>query len=117
MSDTHYWFSVLSKYHELELQIQDQTRIPAIPIDIGNGILLSKDVLTTIRSVSTTMNVYARNMFKHLFKPHDVIGYSLMGKGCNANRSEKQPSIDPVRRDAIIGIVEYCIVILIFLCN
>ena len=72
-------------------------------IDIGNGVLLSQEFLHTIKATSGTVNIFGRTMFRKLFQPHQLIGCSLIGKGFNANPSQKLPPVDPARRDALIG--------------
>lgn len=77
---------------------------PGDEVDIGNGVFLKREFLLTIKATSGTTNVFGRCLFKKIFESHEIIGYSLMGKGCNAiNSNEKTPSIDPRRRDALIG--------------
>ncbi len=99
--------NLTAKYEDLKAEFESSKstarKSDAGVVDIGNGILLPREFLTTIKSVSSSMNIYARNLFKHLFESHELVGYSLMGKGCNANKTSKQPSIDPIRRDALIG--------------
>jgi len=75
-------------------------------VDIGGEIVLKKSALSALKSVSPTLNVYARNVFKLAFQVDEVVGRSLMGKSCNAN-VKKSPgqnaSVDTRKRDAIIG--------------
>ncbi len=73
-------------------------------VDIGNGIFVTQQTLSAIRTVSGSMNIYARNLFSTMFGVDEVVGRALTGKGGNANKhSPKQASIDPACRDAIIG--------------
>ena len=72
--------------------------------DIGNGVIVNSSAISTIQTISSKLNVFGRNLFRAVFSTDEIVGRSLMGKRCNANgNKESLPSIDPVKRDAIIG--------------
>lgn len=86
------------------MTLKDEIKNPSEHIDIGNGFKLHREFLTTMKATcGGKANEFGRSLLKKLFEPSELVGYSLMGKGCNANKSEKLPGIDPRRRDAVIG--------------
>lgn len=106
-------FSVgfLEKVSELEEENQSlklQINNPVDEVDIGNGIMLKNEFIVTIKAASPSTNAFGRCLLRKLFENDEIIGYSLMGKGCAANKTETLPSIDPRRRDALIGKTNGC---------
>ena len=88
-----------------ELQITHERRgLATGSTDIGNGVMVNSSAITTIKTISSKLNVFGRNLFRAVFPTDEVVGRSLMGKRCNANGNrETVPSIDPEKRDAVIG--------------
>ena len=70
---------------------------------IGEGVYLPKTQLDTILALSDSPEKLARNLMRATFEENEMLGCSLFGMPCNANKSGSvRPSIDPKRRDAII---------------
>ncbi len=69
----------------------------------GSGVFLPKSQLDTILAVSHSAEKLSRNLLRALFLERELLGCSLFGMSCNANKDEAaKPSIDAKRRDAII---------------
>ena len=65
---------------------------------------MNSSAVSTIRTISSSLNIFGRNLFRAVFATDEIVGRSLMGKRCNANTGrELLPSIDPLKRDAVIG--------------
>lgn len=76
-------------------------------VDIGNDVYVQKSTISALKSVTGTVNVYARHIFKHVFATHEVVGRSLMGKKCNAKKNlEVNPAVNERKRDAVISNLE-----------
>ncbi|CAG7827451.1 unnamed protein product [Allacma fusca] len=74
-----------------------------IELVTGSGIFLKKSKVAAAKLGSHSPNILARNLFRYLFKKEEVLGHSLMGRTCNANRqSSALPSINAEKRDALV---------------
>ncbi|CAL8105868.1 unnamed protein product [Orchesella dallaii] len=74
---------------------------------IADGVHVERGALSTAKLMSTGPATLARNLFRIVFTKEELYGKSLLGKMCNANKNTNQlPSIDSVRRDAVIM---YCL--------
>jgi len=59
---------------------------PCDNVDIGNGVLLNKEFLSTIKATSGTANIFGRTLFKKLFESHEIIGTRLWVKDATRTR-------------------------------
>ncbi|CAL8111758.1 unnamed protein product [Orchesella dallaii] len=87
---------------ELKADMDEKSRMT-----IADGVHVERGALSTAKLMSTGPATLARNLFRIVFTKEELYGKSLLGKMCNANKNTNQlPSIDSVRRDAVIM---YCL--------
>lgn len=80
-------------------------------MDIGEGVMVKREDLSAAKLTSHGPSTLARNLFRILFKKEELVGKSLLGRMCNANKHlNPLPAVDSLRRDAIICMYD-CVVI------
>ncbi|CAG7729200.1 unnamed protein product [Allacma fusca] len=81
---------------------QDKTTL----VDIGSGVTLNSALLERAKIFSSSPAVLGRNIFRLAFEESEIVGKSLFGRVCNANKQLPiKPSVDAMKRDAVIS---YC---------
>ncbi|CAG7828842.1 unnamed protein product, partial [Allacma fusca] len=75
-------------------------------VDIGSGVTLNSALLERAKIFSSSPAVLGRNIFRLAFEESEIVGKSLFGRVCNANKQlPLKPSVDAIKRDAVIS---YC---------
>ncbi|CAG7724105.1 unnamed protein product [Allacma fusca] len=70
----------------------------------GSGLKLDRSELAAMQTMSSSMTIFARNLFRKFFDPEDVLGHSLLGrKSTSLPNHVPLPSVDSNKRDAVIG--------------
>ncbi|XP_070384250.1 uncharacterized protein [Dermacentor albipictus] len=86
--------------------VQKATQVvQAEQVDIGNGILVEKTVLSRLRAHCGGLPTkFARNLLRHVFGDEGLRGKSLYGKGSNTNKEGPvKEGLCPLKLNAVIG--------------
>ncbi|CAG7825172.1 unnamed protein product, partial [Allacma fusca] len=95
------------KYRKLRKEHKNCSSDNAVELLEGSGIKLVRSELTALQTMSASMTIFARNLFRRVFNPEDIIGHSLTGRRSTSLQCHTPlPPVDPIKRDTVI---EFCL--------
>ena len=58
--------------------------------DLGHGVKMTEVDYLTIKQFSTKIGQFVRNLMRVVFTKEEMIGHTVFGQTCNANKKKKK---------------------------